>query len=56
MLASDPDSEAGDDSEEMLTGAGLNRAPDMTGTVEGLMRGTNTHLPQDVGADGFPNN
>lgn len=50
MLSTDPDSDAG---EEFLTGAGLDRSPDMTGTVEGLMRGTNTHLPQDVGADGF---
>lgn len=53
MLSSDPDNEAGDDSEEMITGAGLNRAPDITGTVRGLAPGMSTHVPLDLGADGF---
>ncbi|MBC8139943.1 MAG: hypothetical protein H7Y38_00725 [Armatimonadetes bacterium] len=53
MLSDDPDSEAGDDAEEFLTGAELDRSPDITGTVGGLMRGSSTHLPQDLGADGF---
>ncbi len=53
MLASDPDSEAGDDSREMVIGAGLDRAPDITGTVRGLAPGMSTHLPLDLGADGF---
>lgn len=53
MLSDDPDEEAGDDAEEFLTGAGLDRSPDITGTVGGLMRGSSTHLPQDVGAGGF---
>ncbi|MBC8139099.1 MAG: hypothetical protein H8F28_24765 [Fibrella sp.] len=53
MLSSDPDSEAGDDSSEMIAGAGLDRAPDITGTVRGLAPGMSTHLPLDLGADGF---
>ncbi len=53
MLDADPDSEAGDDADEFLLGAGLDRSPDITGTVGGLMRGSSTHLPQDLGADGF---
>lgn len=28
-------------------------ATDQTGTVEGIARGFGTHLPQDIGADGF---
>lgn len=53
MLDSDPDEDAGDDAEEMLPGAGIDRAPDITGTVTGLARGMSTHLPLDQGADGF---
>lgn len=53
MLSSDPDGDAGDDSREMIAGAGLDRAPDITGTVRGLAPGMSTHLPLDLGADGF---
>lgn len=52
MLDSDPDANADDDDANM-EGAPLYRAPDMTGTVQGISRGTATHLPQDLGADGF---
>ena len=53
MLATDPDEDAGDFGDEMITGAGLNRAPDITGTVRGLAPGMGTHSPLDLGADGF---
>ena len=53
MLGSDLDSEAGDDAGEMFAGAGMNRMPDLTGTVRGLAPGMATHLPLDTGADGF---
>ena len=53
LLDTDPDENAGDDMSEMLPGAGLDRAPDMTGTVTGIAPGMATHLPLDYGADGF---
>jgi len=54
MLETDPDPNAGaDKSQDFITGAGLDRAPDLSGTVTGIARGMSTHLPQDLGADGF---
>lgn len=53
MLSSDPDSDVGEEHSEMISGAGLHRAPDITGTVQGLAPGMSTHVPLDLGADGF---
>ena len=53
MLDSDPDEDAGGDGDGLIPGAGLNRAPDITGTVRGLAPGMATHMPLDYGADGF---
>lgn len=54
MLDADPDPNAGAEEErDFVGGAGLDRAPDLTGTVTGIARGMSTHLPQDVGAGGF---
>jgi hypothetical protein len=53
MEASDPDPNAGMDRNDFIGDSGLDRAPDMTGTVEGIARGMATHLPQDLGAGGF---
>ena len=53
MDATDPDADAGDDSRDFLPGTGIERAPDMTGTVRGIAPGMATHLPQDIGAGGF---
>ena len=55
MGETDPDPSIGmDPDREFVAGSGeTDRAPDMTGTVEGVVRGTSTHLPLDLGADGF---
>ncbi len=54
MLESDPDPNAGADKDrDFINGAGLDRAPDISGAVTGIARGMSTHLPQDLGADGF---
>lgn len=53
MLETDPDPNAGADDDDFIEGAGLDRAPDITGTVTGINRGMATHLPQDIGRDGF---
>jgi len=51
MALTDPDPNTGMD--ETIGDAGLDRAPDITGTVQGIGRGFSTHLPQDIGAGGF---
>ena len=48
----DPDPNAGSNPGD-TTGEGEGRAADITGTVTGIARGMATHLPQDIGADGF---
>ena len=53
MNETDPDPNTGMGEEEFIGDAGAGRAPDMTGTVTGAIRGLGTHLPQDLGADGF---
>ena len=53
MEETDPDPNAGADRGEYIGDARIDRAPDMTGTVQGITRGMSTHLPQDVGRDGF---
>lgn len=53
MLDADPDPNAGSDEADHITGTNLGRAPDLSGTVTGAVRGLGTHLPQDLGADGF---
>jgi hypothetical protein len=53
MLETDPDPNVGADEGDFLGDAGLDRAPDITGTVRGIDRGMATHLPQDIGRDGF---
>lgn len=53
MNATDPDPNTGADEGEFIGDANLDRAPDMTGTVTGIARGMSTHLPQDIGRDGF---
>lgn len=54
MNATDPDPNAGMDADEFI-GDDVEgyRAPDITGTVTGIARGMATHLPQDIGAQGF---
>lgn len=52
MLESDPDPSVGMD-DGTLEGAPLGRAADFTGTVQGIMPGTATHVPVDLGGDGF---
>ena len=53
MLPVDPAPDAGADEDGILGDLVTNREPDMTGTVMGVSRGTSTHLPQDIGRDGF---
>lgn len=55
MGETDPDPNTGmNPGGEFIAGAyEADRAPDMTGTVEGVIRGTGTHMPLDLGADGF---
>jgi hypothetical protein len=53
MLESDPDPNAGARPGDYVGEMDLDRAADITGTVTGIARGMATHLPQDVGADGF---
>lgn len=55
MGETDPDPNTGSDPEgEFIAGSNeTDRAPDMTGTVQGVVRGTGTHIPLDLGADGF---
>jgi len=53
MNQTDPDADAGDDEEDYLDGTDLSHAPGIEGTVTGAIRGLGTHLPQDLGRDGF---
>jgi hypothetical protein len=53
MNETDPDPNAGMDGEDFIEGTSLGRSPDMTGTVTGAIPGLGTHLPQDLGRDGF---
>jgi hypothetical protein len=53
MLPTDPDSEDDLDPEDMYADEDQVWATDQTGTVEGIARGFGTHLPQDLGRDGF---
>lgn len=53
MNRTDPDPNTGADDDDFIGDAGVDRAPDMTGTVTGVIRGLGTHLPQDLGPDGF---
>jgi hypothetical protein len=55
MEETDPDPNTGmNPDREFVAGAyEADRAPDMTGTVDGVVRGTGTHVPLDLGADGF---
>jgi len=52
MIPTDPDDEEVDP-EDMYTGEEEVWGTDQTGTVEGIARGFGTHLPQDLGRDGF---
>lgn len=53
MNLTDPDPNAGADEDDFIGDANIDRAPDITGTVTGINRGMATHLPQDIGRDGF---
>ncbi|MCW3061439.1 MAG: hypothetical protein JWQ02_3260 [Capsulimonas sp.] len=55
MLSADPDEDAGNDPSDRYSSAVDESAwgTDQTGTVEGIARGFGTHLPQDLGRDGF---
>jgi hypothetical protein len=55
MDETDPDPNTGmNPGREFIAGSyEPDRAPDITGTVEGVVRGTATHMPLDLGADGF---
>ena len=53
MDETDPDPNVGGSNAEYIGDARIDRAPDMSGTVQGIARGMSTHLPQDVGAGGF---
>lgn len=55
MEETDPDPNTGmNPDREFIAGSQeADRAPDITGTVEGVVRGTATHLPLDLDADGF---
>ncbi|MBC8104689.1 MAG: hypothetical protein H7Z41_19110 [Cytophagales bacterium] len=54
MGETDPDPNAGMDDQESFGGlSDSHRGTDLSGTVTGLDRGTATHLPQDIGAQGF---
>ncbi len=49
----DPNTGMGGDDEFIGDSGGTGRATDITGTVTGAIRGLGTHLPQDLGGDGF---
>jgi hypothetical protein len=55
MGETDPDPNTGmNPDREFVSGSyEAGRAPDITGTVGGVVRGTGTHVPLDLGADGF---
>lgn len=54
MNATDPDPSTGMDADEFIADdVEEYRAPGIEGTVTGIARGMSTHLPQDIGADGF---
>jgi|GEM_PF-3169818 hypothetical protein len=53
MIPVDEAPDAGSDVDGILGDFGDDRVPDITGTVRGLTRGTATHLPQDIGGNGF---
>ncbi|MES2461680.1 MAG: hypothetical protein V4671_13940 [Armatimonadota bacterium] len=55
MGETDPDPNTGMDPDREFVARSYeaDRAPDITGTVDGVVRGTSTHVPLDLGADGF---
>jgi hypothetical protein len=55
MLETDPAENAGMDANDLYSAEDEEEvwATDQTGTVEGIARGFGTHLPQDLGKDGF---
>ena len=55
MNATDPPEREGMDPDDLYSADNQNEifATDQTGTVEGIARGFGTHLPQDLGRDGF---
>lgn len=56
MLETDPSENAGMDADDLYSAADEQEgmpAADLTGTVAGIARGFGTHLPQDLGADGY---
>ena len=53
MGMADPDPDADVEDSDFITGAEHDRSVDITGTATGIARGMATHLPLDLGADGF---
>lgn len=53
MLATDPADDVDVDPEDIYADEHQIWSADQTGTVEGIARGFGTHLPQDLGRDGF---
>jgi len=53
MNLTDPDPNTGMDEDEYLGEMDMDRSVDITGTATGISRGMATHLPQDIGRDGF---
>lgn len=54
MNLTDPDPNTGMDADEYLGDEmDMDRSVDITGTATGISRGMATHLPQDIGRDGF---
>jgi len=55
MLMTDPAANEGMDPNDLYSAENEdeNFSTDQTGTVEGIARGFGTHLPQDIGRDGF---
>ncbi|MBV9852254.1 MAG: hypothetical protein JO250_21515 [Armatimonadetes bacterium] len=55
MNATDPPEREGMDPDDLYSADNEDEvfATDQTGTVEGIARGFGTHLPQDIGKDGF---
>ncbi len=56
MLETDPSENVGMDADDLYSADDETEgmpAADMTGTVPGIARGFGTHLPQDLGADGY---
>jgi hypothetical protein len=53
MLPSDPADDPDVDPDDLYADEDQIWSTDQTGTVEGIARGFGTHLPQDLGRDGF---